>query len=81
MPVILRHKGYQFFFFSNEGNPLERVHIHVRKGDKTAKFWLYPIVSLAGAFGLKSNELAELEKFILLNRDFIERKWNEYFRG
>ena len=28
MPVILRHRGYRFFFFSNEGEPPEPPHIH-----------------------------------------------------
>lgn len=32
MPVILRIKDYRFFFYSNEGNPREPAHIHVRRG-------------------------------------------------
>jgi hypothetical protein len=32
MPVILRYKGYKFFFFSNEGDPRESAHVHVRRG-------------------------------------------------
>ncbi|MCP4109321.1 MAG: DUF4160 domain-containing protein [Desulfobacteraceae bacterium] len=32
--------GYRFFFYSNEGNPLEPLHIHVRKGEAVAKFWI-----------------------------------------
>lgn len=31
MPVILRINGFRFFFYSNEGNPLEPAHIHVMK--------------------------------------------------
>lgn len=27
MPVILRVNGFRFFFYSNEGNPLEPAHI------------------------------------------------------
>ena len=38
MPVVFRYKGYRFFFFSNEGDPLEPMHIHVRRGEATAKF-------------------------------------------
>ena len=38
MPVVLRYKGYRFFFFSKEGNPLEPLHIHVRNRDATAEF-------------------------------------------
>jgi hypothetical protein len=42
MPVILRYKGYTFFFFSNEGNPREPLHVHVRRADASAKFWVEP---------------------------------------
>ena len=37
MPVVFRYKGYRFFFYSNEGNPREPLHIHVRKGEAVAK--------------------------------------------
>lgn len=40
MPVVFRYQGYKFFFYSNEGNPLEPAHIHVRLAGKEAKFWL-----------------------------------------
>jgi len=30
MPVVLRYKGFRFFFYSNEDSPREPVHIHVR---------------------------------------------------
>ena len=39
MPVILRIDGFRFFFYSNEGNPLEPAHIHVMKSGSEAKFW------------------------------------------
>jgi hypothetical protein len=47
MPVVFRHKGYRFFFSSNEGNPREPLHIHVRSSEGEAKFWLGPEVRLA----------------------------------
>ena len=49
MPLVLRVKGYRFFFFSSEGQ--EPPHIHVEQAERYAKFWLRP-VSLArlGAF-------------------------------
>jgi hypothetical protein len=28
MPVVFRYRGFRFFFYSNEGNPREPVHIH-----------------------------------------------------
>ncbi|WP_394700159.1 DUF4160 domain-containing protein [uncultured Parasphingorhabdus sp.] len=30
MPKIFEWQGYRFYFYSNEGNPPEPVHIHVR---------------------------------------------------
>ena len=42
MPVVFRYKGYRFFFHSNEGDPREPLHIHARKGEAIAKFWLEP---------------------------------------
>jgi hypothetical protein len=44
MPTVLRADGFRFFFYANEGN--EPAHIHVRKAEGEAKFWLTPNVSL-----------------------------------
>ena len=38
MPVVLRYKGFRFFFYSNEGSPREQVHIHVLGAEGEAKF-------------------------------------------
>jgi len=37
MPVVFRYKGIRFFFYSNEGNPLEPMHIHAESGDGETK--------------------------------------------
>lgn len=79
MPVVLRYKGFRFFFFSNEGNPREPAHIHVRLGGSIAKFWLTPVVSLASAHGFSAAELNELESVVIDQRLMFERKWNEFF--
>lgn len=75
MPVILRVKRYQFYFFSNEGN--EPEHIHVKAGGDQAKFWLEPI-GLASNYGFNSKELNEIEKIIRKNQALLMEKWNEY---
>lgn len=76
MPTVFRYKGYRFFFYSNEGNPSEPLHIHVIKGDSVAKFWLDPDVSVAGSYGMKSPELSKVVKE---RSDLIRKAWNEYF--
>ncbi len=79
MPVVFRYKGYRLFFYSNEGEPLEPLHIHVRKGELVAKFWIQPRISVGEAYGIKSSELRKLMQVIEENRKLIERCWNEYF--
>lgn len=79
MPVILRYKGYTFFFFSNEGNPREPLHVHVRQSGATAKFWMAPQARVADSYGLSSQELNELAKVVADNRQLIERTWHEFF--
>jgi len=79
MPVVLRYKGYRFFFHSNEGDPREPLHIHTRKGEAVAKFWLEPYPSVAEAYGMKSRELHELLDVAIENKEEIARYWNEHF--
>ena len=46
MPVVFRLEGFRFHFYSDEGTPLEPIHIHVAKAGADAKFWLFPEVLL-----------------------------------
>jgi hypothetical protein len=74
--------GFRFFFHSNEGDPLEPLHIHVRKAEYVAKFWLEPEPGVARAYGLTSGELRELRELravAIENRELIRRYWNEHF--
>lgn len=61
MPVILRIKGYRFWFY--EAALEEPPHIHVGKEGKEAKFWLDPVV-LAKSRRFRDHELNEIEKII-----------------
>ena len=79
MPAIFQHKGYRFFFFSNEGNPREPVHVHVRKGEARAKFWLEPQAVLASSYRMSAQELKELESVVKERSARIKEKWNEHF--
>ncbi len=76
---ILRHKGYRFFFWANEGNPREPLHIHIRKGGAVAKFWVLPEVRVAESYDMSPAELRELSKVVKDNKELIEGKWNEFF--
>lgn len=79
MPAIFRHKGYRFFFYSNEGDPLEPLHVHVIRGESVAKFWVEPEVSIAESYGMKSSELTMIRKVVSENEDVIRKAWDGYF--
>ncbi|OFW27791.1 MAG: hypothetical protein A3H27_09345 [Acidobacteria bacterium RIFCSPLOWO2_02_FULL_59_13] len=78
MPVLLRIRGYRFFFYSLEDR--EPPHIHVAQAGRYAKFWLDP-VTLASNRGFRSHELTVIRELVLENRDFFLEKWNAYFSG
>lgn len=79
MPVIFRHKGFRFFFYSNEGNPRERLHVHVRGQGGEAKFWVVPTIALASSDGLDARTLRELEQTVRDKVHLIQEAWNEHF--
>ncbi len=79
MPTVFRHGGYRFFFFSNEGDPTEPPHVHVRKSGDEAKFWLSPEVVVAESFGFNAAELNALTRLVRAERSRLQKAWNEYF--
>ncbi|MBI3291519.1 MAG: DUF4160 domain-containing protein [Elusimicrobia bacterium] len=81
MPKVFEWSGYKFFFYSNEGNPREPCHVHVRKGERISKFWLEPIVALAWSYEMSSKELSAIEKTVEEKSSLIRSKWNEFFQS
>ncbi len=79
MPTVFRHDGFRFFFYSNEGDPREPIHIHVMGAGGEAKFWLLPNITLADSAGLDARALRELALVVQDNRAKIERVWHEHF--
>lgn len=70
MPVAFRGKNFKFF--SNEGDPREPPHVHVRSGGARAKFWISP-VSLAENIGFAAHELNSLVGVIEKNEDLRKK--------
>ena len=79
MPVVFRHDGIRFYFFSNEGNPREPVHVHAGRGDADAKLWLNPDVRIADSSGYTRREQAELVRIGTARRQEIVESWHEHF--
>lgn len=53
--------------------------MHVRSPDGEAKIWLAPEVRVAGSQGFDAATLRELVEIARLNKDLIERAWNDHF--
>ena len=79
MPTIFRYDGFRFFFYSNEGDPREPIHIHVMGANGEAKFWIASEVILAESAGLDARTLRRLTGVIEARRMEIERAWHDYF--
>ena len=79
MPVVFRERGFRFFFYSNEGNPREPVHIHVERDEIEAKFWVIPEVRLASNDGYSARTLRELQSIVEAHRNLITEAWNDHF--
>ena len=80
MPKVFEIEGYRGFFFSNERIPLEPVHIHIKKGEGVAKFWVTPIISLAESRKMKVSELARAQEIVTERRQEILDSWTRYFK-
>ncbi len=79
MPKIFIRDGFKFFFYSNEGNPREPLHVHIKKGEKNAKFWIKPEICLAENYGYSSKEINWIEEQVVEEIKLIEDTWNEFF--
>ena len=79
MPKVFDWRGYRFHFYSDEGEPREPPHVHVRKGRNNAKFWLRPFVSVAYNYGFGAKAMGNLAAQVRDRRDEIEKAWDEHF--
>ena len=76
MPTILRLRSYRFFFVSSDRG--EPPHIHVRRDNMVAKFWLEP-VALDRAGGFSRLELNVIQKLVQERRELFLKRWHEFF--
>ena len=76
MPSVAEIDGYKFFFYSNEGN--EPPHVHVKQGNKLAKFWLEE-VSVAKCTRFADHEIARIKRLVVRHRTEFLGEWYEFF--
>lgn len=74
MPVILRIRGYRFWFYQADLD--EPLHVHVGKGGKEAKYWVDPI-ALARPGRFRRHELNEIERILSRYQGDILLAWKK----
>ena len=76
MPRIPGIPGpYRFFFYSFDCN--EPMHLHVRRDQQQAKFWLAP-VALAWNHGFSPRELNVILHLVAEHEQSIIEAWHEH---
>ena len=85
MPQIFRIGSYTVYFWSNEGEPLEPIHVHIAEGRASSagtKIW----ITSSGKTVLANNNanipakvLRGIMRMIEANSNDIMQKWIEFF--
>ena len=57
----------------------ERMHVHLSCPDGEAKFWIEPILALAGHTGLPTRELKRMQVLVEEHHAEIVRAWKKHF--
>ncbi len=84
MPKFSEILGYNVFVWSNEGKPLEPVHVHVSKNisRNATKFWILKDGRVRLAYDSKELSAKDIQKVMKIlekySDDFV-RKWEEFF--
>lgn len=84
MPCIITAYGYKIYFWSNEGDPLESVHVHVSKTPKknSTKIWILEDGNIElenNNSQIPTNLLSKVMSVIEDHTDEIIDKWKEHF--
>ena len=79
MPTILMMLGWRFYFYANERD--EPAHVHCKKGDAEAKYWLdldtFEVVE-AHAYNMSPADRRTVRRIILEHFDYLVGQWNEF---
>lgn len=76
MPTVLRDGPYRFYWFSHE--PDEPPHVHVDRGECSAKFWLRR-VALARNMGFPAHELRRIREVVEHRQPELLEAWYGFF--
>lgn len=86
MPQIFRIAGYLIYFWSNESEPLELVHVHITNGVSTAnttKVWITrsgKCLLANNASKIPDRVLRDLMAVIEARSGEVVKKWYEFHK-
>lgn len=76
MPKI-RIEGYEFFFYSNEGNEAPHVHIYIDGSE--LKFWLTDVVLATQNPHVGAHKINRIAKVIRRHKNMFLGFWHDYY--
>jgi len=76
MPTVLRSGPFRLFFYAGDGK--EPPHIHIERDNKTAKYWLLPVL-LHQNNGFSTSELGQILAIIKINQQTLLEGWHDFF--
>ena len=79
-PTIFSYGALRFYITSADLRE-DRRHVHVRRGEARAKFWLEPEVELFRNRGFAEHEVNMIEGIVVEYRDTMMEAWDDYFGG
>lgn len=84
MPKIFEVSGYKVYFWTNESNPLEPIHVHISKHphENSTKVWILS----DGSCEVENNNdkipthtLNDIVEIIEYSHEIIEKDWEKVF--
>ncbi len=87
MPAALeKYSGYHIYFWSNEGDPLEPIHVHISKKPhpNATKYWIMSDGTLQqenNNDNIPANDLKKVIEHISIEKNILaaKAKWFEHF--
>ena len=85
MPQLFKIGSYIIYFWSNENDPLEPIHVHVEEGKATAngsKIWITSTgkaILCNNMSGIPDRILRRIIRLVEANSREIEERWREQF--
>ena len=77
-PTIMTIGPYRFYFWAQDGE--EREHVHIDTGKGEVKFWLMPDVELARADrSVKKHVITKIEKLVRQHQGELVVAWEDFF--